>query len=91
MIMKKNKLFSILILTTVFLNVGCVLENPKSKTVKEDIDFLKEKIQMLESKNEILKTNIEIQKIKLDSLEKKVQLNNLILIQNAISKNKTIN
>ena len=89
--MRKNKLFLILILTTLFLNVRCVLENPKSKTVKEDIDFLKEKIQMLESKNEILKTNIEIQKIKLDSLEKKVSLSNSILLRNNISKSKAIN
>ncbi len=89
--MKKNKLFSVLILTTLFLNVGCVLENPKSKTVKEDIDFLKEKIQMLESKNEILKTNIETQKIKLDSLEKKFYLNNSIQIKNTVNKVKVIN
>lgn len=80
--MRRNKIIKILIFTTIFLNLGCVLENPKSKSIKEDIDFLKERIQMLESKNEILKTSHEIQKIKIDSLEKNIKLNNSILIKN---------
>ena len=81
MIPKKYSLILILFMSS-FINISCVYENPKTKEVGNDIDFIKEKILMLESKNEILKTNIEIQKIKIDSLENKVKSYNSILIEN---------
>ncbi len=76
------KKYSLILIMSSLINISCVYENPKTKEIGNDIDFIKEKILMLETKNEILKTKIEIQKIKIDSLENKVKSYNSILIEN---------
>jgi GTPase involved in cell partitioning and DNA repair len=87
---KRKKLPKIPLLIFLILNTSCVLENPKTEAISEEINFLRDRIENYQLKNEILNNKILILNNKVDSLNQKIKEFSSLNIKNQINLNNNI-